>query len=796
MSISMSLSVTQPDASAFERYRRRFSGFVAVGHRTEPLNDAGERLELLLQATDEAVWDCNLDTRTIWWNEAYERIFGRRSPNEAGSDWWIERIHPEDRQHTVLGLEAALAGDATHWSGEYRFRREDGSYAPFRDRAFIARGPDGSPRRILTAKTDLTQQRSIEAALQGASSILQSFYDSVPICMGVVEVLDGDFEIMHANPATCKILGLDPDRARGVRLSNCGMPVEIRREWFARYKQSHAGGHPVRFEYFSPASGHWFAATVSEAAPGESGRPRIVYTAEDITAYKKSLAEQREAEERFKRLYESNIVAIASGDEEWVMDANDVFLQMLGYTRQELASNGLRWADITPPEFRHLGPQTIAGVKSTGSYGPFEKDYQRKDGSRVSVLVGCIRLQDSPYRELNFLLDLTERKRLERRVTESQKFESIGVLAGGIAHDFNNLLVGVIGHASLAEDLLPPEHPARDLLAQVIRNGEQAAHLTRQMLAYSGKGRFLLEPLDLSELYEEISILVKPAIRRDTTLEMNLPRGLPAVEADRGQMRQVFTNLVLNAAESITAKGGCIRVSTGVRHIAADPQGGEWDNDLHPGTYVYLEVTDNGCGMDLATTSRIFDPFYTTKFVGRGLGLAAVAGIVRGHKGAISVSSKPGEGSRFVVLLPAASAPAVRPPATQPVAEPHRKGTVLVVDDEAVVRQMTRAALERQGYRVILAESGREAIDMFSRDPASFSLVILDLSMPGITGAQTLPELRRAHPRIPVIITSGYSEAQSLGMFSGQKVSGFLQKPFSSQVLVARTEAALEDEIA
>jgi len=570
------------------------------------------------------------------------------------------------------------------------------------------------------------------------------------------------------------------------------MPDEILAQWLRYSREAQAAGQPVRFEYFSARSGRWFSTTVSAVASGDSGRPRLVYAAEDITTFRRTLEERREAEERFRRLYESNIIGIVSGDEERLLDANDVFLGLVGYSREDLDTGRLRWYDLTAPEYRHLGPQTVADVKSNGSFGPFEKEYLRKDGSRVSVLIGCIRLQDAPYRDLCFVLDLTESKKLQQRVLEAQKQESVGVLAGGIAHDFNNLLVGVIGHASLAQDLLPTDHPARDLLAHVVSNGEQAAHLTRQMLAYSGKGRFLLEPLNLSELFEEISILVKPAIAKDIALEMHLPNDLPLVDGDRGQMRQVFTNLVLNAAESISGCGR-IWVETGVRELRSAYSRSGWDaGDVQPGKYVFLEVVDTGCGMDDDTKARIFDPFYTTKFVGRGLGLAAVAGIVRGHRGAIRVTSARGAGSRFLVLFPASAqtkpAPA-RP--VEPAAKSRPRPTVLVVDDETVVRSMARAALERHGYEVVLAENGRQAIDLFSRNPMQFSLVVLDLSMPGMSGVQTLPELRRARPEIPVLITSGYTESQTLGMFAGQKVSGFLQKPFSSQFLVARIGAAL-----
>ncbi len=714
----MSPSPETPDAcSLLESYRRRFREITRSGPGDSPLTEAEEGFVVLSNATNDAIWDCNLDSRTMWWNDTYQELFGRRRSDEGSPDWWIERIHPEDRDRVVAGLESALAGTGNHWLAEYRFRLANGTYGIIRDRTFIARRADGSPRRLISAKSDLSEQRRVEAELRDTASILQSFYDSVPTCVGVLEMLDADFEVLHANPASCVILRVSPDEARGCRLGVQGMPPEILREWRERYRESSEKGAPVRFEYFSPASRRWFGATISAVKPGPSGRPRLVYAVDDITSYRHTVESYRESEDRFRRLYESNIIGIVSGDEERVIEANDVFLQMVGYTREDVAAGRLRWHDITAPEHRHLGAQTVADVRAKGSSGPFEKDYLRKDGSRISVLIGCIHLQDSPYRELCFVLDLTDRKRLQQRVLEAQKFESVGVLAGGLAHDFNNLLVGVIGHASLAQDQLPPGHKARELLSQVIRNGEQAAHLTRQMLAYSGKGRFVLELLDLSTLFEEISILVRPAISREIELEMNLPPDLPAVEGDRGQMRQVFTNLVLNAAEAIEGQGH-IWVETGVRQVYDPGAEAVWAaGEIAPGRYVYLEVIDTGCGMDEVTRSKIFDPFYTTKFVGRGLGLAAVAGIVRGHRGAISVTSAPGHGSRFLVMLPVS--PQAAPAGTSAANALGRraKGVVLVVDDEVIVRQIARTALERHGYEVVLASTGAEAIDLFRQSP-------------------------------------------------------------------------------
>jgi two-component system cell cycle sensor histidine kinase/response regulator CckA len=243
----------------------------------------------------------------------------------------------------------------------------------------------------------------------------------------------------------------------------------------------------------------------------------------------------------------------------------------------------------------------------------------------------------------------------EERLRQSRKLESVGVLAAGVAHDFNNLLLSVMGNASLARELLPADNPAAGLLDGIVKAGEQAAHLTRQMLAYSGRGKFLVEAVNLSELIAEIGAPIQASIPQKIALRLHLDADLPSIQADRGQMRQMFTNLVLNAAEATGGPGGAITVKTSVQeldptYIGRHPEAAE----LAAGRYVRLEVSDAGCGMDDATKARIFDPFFSMKFTGRGLGLAAVAGIVRGHKGAILVTSAPGEGACFTVLLPAA----------------------------------------------------------------------------------------------------------------------------------------------
>ena len=389
-------------------------------------------------------------------------------------------------------------------------------------------------------------------------------------------------------------------------------------------------------------------------------------------------------------------------------------------------------------------------------------------------------------------VDITERKRSEERLRQAQKLESLGLLAGGVAHDFNNLLVGVIGNASLAQEMLPPNHPATELMETVVKTGEQAAHLTRQMLAYSGKGKFLVETLALSELVHGIINLARPSIPKKVSLKLELGEDLPLIEADRGQVQQILMNLAINAAEAIGSHDGLITVRTGTQavdenYVRQHPEAA----DLQPGNYVVMEVRDTGCGMDGAVKAKIFDPFFSTKFTGRGLGLAAVAGIVRGHKGAIVVTSAPGKGSAFSVLFPPAPHEAKRQPEAVPGAGARGSGVVLVIDDEEVVREMAKRSLERHGYTVLVADDGPAAIDILKRRPVKIDLAVLDLSMPGMSGEETLPELRKIRPEMKVLVSSGYSEAEAMTLFKGQRVSGFVKKPYTSATLAEKVKTAL-----
>ncbi len=389
--------------------------------------------------------------------------------------------------------------------------------------------------------------------------------------------------------------------------------------------------------------------------------------------------------------------------------------------------------------------------------------------------------------------DIENQKRNEEAVRQQQRFESIGLLAGGIAHDFNNLLVGIMGGASFALQSVEPDNAGYAMLEVVLSSSKRAAHLVQQLLAYAGKGSAFQEPMNLSELVDETRDLLHASVSKSVTLDFQLDRQLPSIEGNTWHLQQLIMNLIINGAEAIGDNEGTVSVKTFERELH-DPQG--YENALGyaitPGRYVALEVSDTGCGMDERTRNNVFEPFFTTKFTGRGLGLAAVQGIVRTLHGLVNVTSAPGRGSVFTVLLPAGelrSAPAVEEPArpSTPEIQPQRR-QILVIDDEEIVGSTVKAALERAGYSVILASNGTRGLEEFRKHRDELGLILLDMSMQGKSGLQVLREIREMDSHVPVVVCSGYSEVEVMRRFDGVRFSGTIQKPFTGRELIEMAE--------
>jgi two-component system cell cycle sensor histidine kinase/response regulator CckA len=378
----------------------------------------------------------------------------------------------------------------------------------------------------------------------------------------------------------------------------------------------------------------------------------------------------------------------------------------------------------------------------------------------------------------------------EERLRQAHKWESIGILAGGVAHDFNNLLTVIMGSASLAR----AECPSCDHYQAILCASERAANLTKQLLQYAGTGHLVVKTVDLTELVSRSTELFSAFVPKRVSLEFHLLENLPCVEADPSRIEQILMNLIINAGEAILPdREGLIEVATSRCEVTPDmARQHSKTYQVAAGVFVCLEVRDNGAGMDEATISRIFDPFFSTKFTGRGLGLAAVYGIVRTSKGFIEVHSSPGTGTTSRVCLPASEKPRSPEPAPSAPRQQHRGySTILVVDDEEMVRKLVCMTLKRYGYEVLEARNGRDALQVLDDSPGLPSLILVDLAMPVMGGDELVPILETQYPGPKIIVTSGFPEEEARKSFRFGSVAGFLQKPYSVETLAQKVAEAL-----
>ncbi len=518
----------------------------------------------------------------------------------------------------------------------------------------------------------------------------------------------------------------------------------------------------------------------------------VVLVFRDVTERKQAEAELQESEQRFRTMADAAPVLIWTSTSDRSFDyVNKPWLDFTGRTLDRELGEG--WLEGVHPE--DLDRCLHVCAASFDSRQPFSTEYRlRRHDSQYRWFLdnGVPRFEpDGAFAGyIGCCVDVHDRRQNEEKLVQSAKLESLGVLAGGIAHDFNNILVGILGNASMLEDHLAPGTDGRALLEQVIESSERAAQLVHQMLAYSGRGQFVVEPLDLSRHVRQIVALVHASIPKNISFDLRLQDGLPLMLADAAQLQQLTMNLVINAAEAMSPRGGAVVVSTEARmvdhQVSARNVTGE---NVAPGEYVVLTVEDKGAGMDGATLARIFDPFFTTKFTGRGLGLAAVLGIVRGQKGAITVDTVVGKGSTFQVFFPVVGQPRdVKPAAPRKVSP--GSATILIVDDEAVVHKTARSALERLGYAVLVAENGVEALRIFEQHQDRIALIVLDMTMPIMGGEEALPRLRSIREKVKIVASSGYNEREFLEKF-GDRVDGFLQKPYTASQVAQVVSHAL-----
>lgn len=715
------------------------------------LSVSHERFQAVARATNDAVWDWNLVTDEVWWNDSFRLTFGYHPSAPADSGSWVDNVHPDDRLRVKAGIQAVISSGGELWSDEYRFLRQDGSVALIYDRGVVLYDPHGKPVRMVGAMQDLS-------ARQLAEGRYRTLFDYAPD--GIL-IADEHSFYLDANPSICRMLGYTREEFIGLHASDIVMPHELKHIDPALSTLRSREDHHREWQFRRKDGTLLPAEVIATALPDG----QLMGLIRDIT-------ERKQAEARFRRLVDSNVQGVMLYQLDGsILEANDAFLTMVGYTREDLESGLLNWRTLTPPGYDEQDQHAINQLTERGIAAPFEKEYLRKDGSRVPILLGPAAFHDNPREGVCFVIDLSERKKMEEQFLRAQRMEGIGTLAGGMAHDLNNVLTPILMAVSILSERARDDEE-RDLLATLHASASRGAELVKQVLSFARgvKGeRVTVNPL---RVLDELLSVLRETFPKSIRVVTSVSHDLLTVTGDPTQIHQVLLNLCVNARDAMPT-GGSLRV--GLQNVV-----------LETGDYVRIEVADTGSGIPKEQLNRIFEPFFTTKEVGAGtgLGLSTTLAIVKSHRGLIEVASEVGKGTKFEVYLPANSdGPTAEPAAARQSPLPRGSGQlILVVDDEDAVRTVLRRTLERYNYRVLEARHGAEAVALFARTP-EIDLVLTDMAMPVMDGPALILALRSLNPEVRIVASSGLSTAP--------EVEYFVPKPYTAEVLLRTVQAAL-----
>ena len=771
----------------------------------EPFRQVADTLPVL-------IWTAGPEGERDFFNRPWLELVGRSLERSLG-EGWLDLVHPDDRGN-VKELWQDAYGSHESFHAEYRLRRHDGVYRFVLDRGTPRFRSDGRFLGFAGSCIDITERRRAEEQLQLSERYYRELIEGTD---NLVTQIDPEGRLSFINPVCREVYGLEPEECIGFPFLDFVHPDDrdTTRRLFDRW--SRGGVNRYAFENRQVSRTGEVRDMLWTVNPHYDERGHLVSInaiGQDITERKRSERVHKIQSQVLESMTEGVTLTNPAGFILYTNPAQDL---MFGYEPGELIGQhfSILGGDPIGASADYLERELLRAGAWVGEFR-----HRKKGGTAffTSARISLLEIDDTSYR-VAVIEDISEQKKaeeerraLDTRIRQAQKLESLGVLAGGIAHDFNNLLMVVLGNASLALQDLDAGSPLHHDIEQIETAAMRASELTKQMLAYSGKGHFVIEPTNLSQVVADMEQLLRSSVSRSVSFEMGLTRELPLVEADVSQLRQVVMNLVSNAAEALGRDSGTLVVRTG----ALEADRALLDSlvvvdDLPTGQYVFLEVCDSGSGMDDAVLARVFDPFFTTKFTGRGLGLAAVLGIVRGHRGGIRIESAPGKGTTATVLLPSTTLkPASVLETTTPTeAVPSQsqdqdldiEGTVLLVDDEEGVRSMAHRMLERLGFRVLTAVDGIEAVETFRRHHEEIRLVLLDMTMPRMDGVEAFRALRSIRPDVKVILTSGYSEqmaAEQVGAAAheaGERgPAAFLQKPYRPADLVRKIDDVLDQE--
>ena len=770
--------------SEIAELRRRIAELEAAAvegqRQCRALREDQERFRRLYENAPLGYQSLDADGCFLEVNQAWRDTLGY-SRDEIIGKWFGNFLVPH-QQEAFRHRFPCFKRDGAVDGVEFGMVRKDGSTVVVVFNGRIGYDAEGNFRQTHCIMTDISTQKRAQEVLAASEARFRTLVANIPEVVYRCEI-DPPWWAEFISEPVLALTGHEAAEfmSREVAIGDFVVPEDVERVTGAVRRG--VGKHePYFIEYrvrHRDGSIHW-AYERGQAAYDDQGTPLWLDGAILDVTDRKCETEHATNLAKFPSENPNPVLRLASDGR--VLYANAAAQALLGDTRET----------DTPRQDPRRWRASLARALESGAQVKLDEEC---DDRTISLIFAPV--VDADYVNV-YGRDVTDRKRaeeerrqLEAQIQHTQKLESLGVLAGGIAHDFNNLLMAILGNADLALMDLSPVSPARQSLAEIKKASLRAADLAKQMLAYSGKGKFVVEPLDLSEVVEEMAHILEVSVSKKAVLKYDFSNDIPAIEADATQVRQVVMNLITNASEAIGDKSGIISIRTGAMQVDRRYLRETYlDEDLPEGLYVTLEVADTGSGMDAETQAKLFDPFFTTKFTGRGLGMAAVLGIVRGHSGAIKVYSEIGRGTTVKVLLPAVEGATVLH-RNEAVGQWQGSGTVLLVDDEETVRAIGTTMLQRLGMTAITAVDGRDAVAMFREHVDEIGCVILDLTMPRMDGEQAFRELRRIRSDVRVIMSSGYNEQEVTQRFAGKGIVGFIQKPYELQALAATLREAL-----
>ncbi len=736
----------------------------------------------------------------VYTNPAYQRISGLTLEQALGTGW-SQAIHPDDRERVFLEWYDA-AERRIPFRSEHRFLHGEGQVVWTRVNA--AKITDGERLAgYVGLVEDITAHARAEEALRQSEERYRAFIEQtaegvwrfelekpVPVHLPEDEQIDRFYQdayLAECNDVVARMYGFEKaSQLIGTSLGDM-MPrsdpqnLEYLRAFIrSGYRLTDAESH----EYDRDGNERFFLNNLIGII-SDGHLLRAWGSQRDITVTRQAEAAIQASEARFRSVFQSGMIGIAFWNGANMTDANDTLLAMLGYTRQDLTDGLLRHGRLTPSGFEEADRHATEETRIRGSCTPYEKEFYRKEGSRIPVLVGGARLGDDMSDAVFFVLDLTDRRRAEDRLRQAERIEVVGQLAGGMAHEANNQMSVVLGATSfiLARSDVP--EPVRQDVEYIRQAAERTASITRQLLAFSRRQILQPQVVDLNAVVRQLEPILRRTLTEQQSLKLELRPGVSPIRADPAQLDQVMLNLAINARDAMP-DGGSLTIET--RDVVLTDQYIEMRPGITilPGPYTVLIVTDTGLGMDAETKKHLFEPFFTTKSVGKGsgLGLAMVYGIVKQSGGYIWAYSEPGIGSTFKLYFPSierASTPddtasAIEDPAQNP------GGTILVVEDDSLVRSMTRRALIEAGFRVVEAGNGREALALASETPVD--AVLTDLAMPEMGGRELARRLQETRPELPVVFMSGYTDDDVMRRGLLEQGAQFLEKPLSPEVVM------------